>query len=69
MGVELMDWTIFGFGFLAGAILWDILWRIVNRLSDKLIAEQREYIAELRKYAGLDSDLEHRIDRKLERER
>lgn len=29
-------WTIFGFGFLAGALAIDLAWRHVNRLGDKV---------------------------------
>jgi hypothetical protein len=28
-------WTAFGFGFLVGAIVFDQLWRYVNRLGDR----------------------------------
>jgi hypothetical protein len=49
-----MDLTSFMVGVFVGALLFDILWRITFALRDNLEKRQREYIDELRKFAGLE---------------
>lgn len=49
-----MDWTSFAVGFCAGAITFDVLWRLTFVLTEKLKISQAEYIKELRRHLGLE---------------
>lgn len=49
-----MDWGAFSLGFMVGSVVFDLLWRVTFRWSQKLIDTQRNYIATLRAHLGLE---------------
>jgi hypothetical protein len=41
------EWFVFGAGAFCGALLFDLMWRVLHGLTLKLVNEQRDFIDEL----------------------